>query len=168
MKLRTDLRLLVACLGLAASAAPAVAQPADPDCTPQPVRPPVAVTGPVSTLRLWVVRDPGTRAFGLMCVRSLGPGTGMIFVFPGADHREEFWMKDTLIPLDMVWVSRSGRVTGVAANVPATRVDTPDADIPRRAGQGSYVIELGAGDAARNGLAPGARLDLRAVGSAKE
>jgi uncharacterized protein len=147
--------------------APRVAR-ADDACVPQAVHAPVAVKGPHSTLKLWVVADTATRGRGLMCVRHLDAGTGMIFVFSGGDYEREFWMKDTLIPLDMVWVDHDGRVTGVAAQVPQTTVDTPDELIPRRNGIGTYVIELGAGDAARQGIVVGSHLDVRPAGSAKE
>jgi uncharacterized membrane protein (UPF0127 family) len=72
-------------------------------------------------------------------------------------------MKNTLIPLDMVFVRQDGRVDSVAANVPATTVTTPQDQIPTRTGTGAYVIELNAGEAAADGIVPGATLDLRHV-----
>jgi uncharacterized membrane protein (UPF0127 family) len=98
-----------------------------------------------------------------MCVRVLPPRTGMIFVFSDGDNYRDFWMKNTLIPLDMVFVSKSGKVNDVRANVPSTTVDTPDEKIPHRSGTGTYVIELGAGEAARAGIKPGANLDVSGV-----
>jgi len=53
-----------------------------------------------------------------MCVRALPARTGMIFVFNDGDNYRDFWMKNTLIPLDMVWASKNGRVNDVRANVP--------------------------------------------------
>jgi uncharacterized membrane protein (UPF0127 family) len=129
---------------------------------------PAIVRTPTTELRLRVADDVATRTVGLMCVLALAPQTGMIFVFSGGDVEHNFWMKNTLIPLDMVWVRANGQVTTVAANVPATTVETPDDKIPNRSGRGTYVIELAAGEASRDGIVPGAKLDVSRVGRAKD
>jgi uncharacterized protein len=129
---------------------------------------PVHVRAPAEVLELRVADTVSKREYGLMCVRALPARTGMIFVFPDGDNFRDFWMKNTLIPLDMVFVSKNGLVNDVRANVPATKVDTPDDKIPHRDGTGSYVIELGAGEAARAGITKGAMLDVSAVGTGKE
>ncbi len=72
-------------------------------------------------------------------------------------------MKDTLVPLDMVFVAANGTVRTLYANVPAAPITTPDEDIPRERGWRNYVIELGAGEAARDGIVAGTRLNLRNV-----
>jgi uncharacterized membrane protein (UPF0127 family) len=150
-------------------AAPAIAESSPVACSPQPARgTPVSVRAPSATLLLRVADDSQSRSYGLMCVTALAPQTGMVFLFRGGDYERDFWMKNTLIPLDMIWVTADGRVTTVAAHVPATTVDTPDAQIPHRSGKGSYVIELAAGEAARDGIKPGVRLDLAKVGLAKD
>jgi uncharacterized protein len=118
------------------------------------------------TYRLWVAATENTRRYGLMKRESMPADRGMIFVFR-TQQPLTFWMKDTLIPLDMVWVSARGIVTTVAANVPATTVDTPEAKIPHRNGRGTYVIELAAGEAAHAGIKTGVLLDVSAVGKAK-
>lgn len=144
------------------------ALPAPGTCSPQPDRvPPIAVAAPAATLTLRIANDNDTREYGLMCVLALPEHTGMIFVFNGGDMFHDFWMKNTLIPLDMVWVNARGQVTTVAANVPATTVSTPDEKIPHRNGTGSFVIELAAGEAARAGIKPGVVLDISHAGKAK-
>ena len=91
--------------------------------------------------------------------------TGMIFVFE-QDAPVEFWMKDTLIPLDMVFVAADGTVRNVAANVPVVATNTPDDRIPRRDGTGQFVIELPANEAAADGIKPGTHLSgVRALGT---
>jgi len=111
-------------------------------------------------LALVPVNDENARERGLMCVVSVPLGRGMIFVFGDGDISRGFWMKNTLVGLDMVFVTSAGKVTSVAANVPATPDGTPDDKIGRRAGLGRFVIELGAGDAARHGITAGTHLTL--------
>jgi uncharacterized membrane protein (UPF0127 family) len=163
MRGRARIGLIVAGLALAPGVALAQATPAA--CvTAQTAAPtPVRVRAPAETLELRVADTPSRREYGLMCVRSLPPRTGMIFVFSDGDNYRDFWMKNTLIPLDMVFVAKSGKVNDVRANVPSTTVDTPDEKIPHRSGTGTYVIELGAGEATRAGIKPGVTLDVGGV-----
>ncbi|HEV8021295.1 MAG TPA: DUF192 domain-containing protein [Candidatus Lustribacter sp.] len=156
---------LATVLALALAPAAVAAQPTPAGCVTSQTASavPVRVRAPAETLDLRVADTPSKREYGLMCVRSLPPGTGMIFVFGDGDNYRDFWMKNTLIPLDMVFVAKNGRVNEVRANVPATTVDTPDQRIPHRDGTGSYVIELSAGEAARAGIKHGAVLDVSAV-----
>lgn len=129
---------------------------------PQPVPTPqslpvMRVPAPHARLRVQVARTEPQRERGLMGVRKLAPHTGMLFVFE-TDAPIEFWMKDTLIPLDMVFVGGNGIVRQVFANVPVVPTDTPDNRIPRRDGVAKYVIELPAGEAQSDGIVPGARI----------
>jgi uncharacterized membrane protein (UPF0127 family) len=70
-----------------------------------------------------------------------------------------FWMKDTLIPLDMVFLAPDGTVRKVFARVPVVSPQLPDADIPLEQGSAKFVIELPSGEAAQDGLRPGARVE---------
>jgi uncharacterized membrane protein (UPF0127 family) len=133
-----------------------------PQETANPV--PVHVRAPAATLALRVAADEATREYGLMCVRALPANSGMLFVFDDGDQRRAFWMKNTLIPLDMIFVRKDGTVNNVDANVPATTVDTPAERLTDYYGTGAYVIELGAGGAVRAGIVPGTQLDLSAIG----
>lgn len=98
-----------------------------------------------------------------MNVPSVPAGQGMLFVFPDGDQPREFWMKNTITPLDMVFVNGNGAITSIAAAVPATAPGTSDANIARRSGFGTYVIELASGDAARLGLGTGVHLAIPRV-----
>ncbi len=118
------------------------------------------VRAPLGRLSVVPVTTEQSRARGLMCVVRVPPGKGMIFVFSPPGGPQSFWMKNTLIALDMVFVDADGTVTNVAADVPATPSGTTDDRIARRAGQGLYVIELGAGDAARHHIVSGSRLAI--------
>jgi hypothetical protein len=95
-------------------------------------------------------------------VTDLEPHAGVLFVFAETAPRE-FWMKNTLIPLDMVFLDEKGTVTSIAARVPASTAKTSDLDVARRQGRGKYVIELRAGEAVENGLKPGTQLTLPPV-----
>lgn len=89
------------------------------------------------------------RAKGLMDRRHLDPGRGMLFVFP-EPIEARFWMKDTRIPLDMVFVGPRGTVRQVKAA--AKPMDETIID----GGPGiRFVLEINAGLAARHGIRPG-------------
>jgi uncharacterized protein len=122
---------------------------------------PLQVRAPHATLRLAVAATDTQRERGLMGVPFVPAGQGMIFVFPDTgDQLRAFWMKNTITPLDMVFVKLDGSISSIAANVPATAPGTPDDRVARREGTGRYVIELGAGEAARVGLTPGTRITV--------
>jgi uncharacterized membrane protein (UPF0127 family) len=121
----------------------------------------IAVAAPAAKLTLAVAATESDRELGLMCVTSLAPQHGMIFVF-SSNAQQGFWMKLTLIPLDMIWLSPDGHVTSVAANVPASTLNTNEKSVARRYGQGQYVVELRAGEAASDGIKKGVKLSLPA------
>ncbi len=137
--------------------------PVAPPKTPLPT---IDVAAPAARLRLAVASDERTRAAGLMCVTRLRPQHGMIFVFP-AENAWQFWMKNTLVPLDMIWLTVSGEVTAVAADVPAATRETPEGALARRRGRGIYVIELRANEAAADGIVVGAQVTLPALPAAR-
>ncbi len=117
------------------------------------------VVAPHARLTVAVAATEAQRELGLMCVVALQRHAGMIFLF-ARDDTVEFWMKHTLIPLDMIWLDANGRVTTVAAHVPASTMQTADADVARRSGSGHYVIELNSGEAAKDGIKTGTHLKL--------
>ena len=119
--------------------------------------PTVELRAPRAALSVQVARSREQRERGLMNVRALPPHTGMLFVF-SAESRKSFWMKDTLIDLDMVWLRKDGTVTSVAARVPRSEPTTPDDRVATREGDGAYVLELPAGEAQDDGLRAGARV----------
>jgi len=126
------------------------------------ILPTVVMRAPRADLTLEVARTEPERERGLMNRATLPPHTGMIFVFD-RDAPVEFWMKDTLVPLDMVFVAADGTVRRVFAGVKVVSPSLPDESIPREGGEAKYVIELPAGEAARDGINTGVKLDMRDV-----
>jgi uncharacterized membrane protein (UPF0127 family) len=126
------------------------------------VLPTITVHAPQADLTLEVARTSAQREHGLMDRTTVPPHTGMIFVFD-ADEQVEFWMKDTLAPLDMIFIAADGTVRQVYSNVAVVSPTLSDAQIPREGGYAKYVIELAAGEAAQDGIAAGTKLDLREV-----
>jgi uncharacterized protein len=125
--------------------------------------PTITVHAPRADLTLEVARTPAQREHGLMDRTAVPAHTGMLFVFP-SDGPLQFWMKRTLVPLDMIFIGADGTVRQVSANVAVVSPTLPDAQIPREAGSGAYVIELAAGEAAKDGIVPGLKLDLQGAG----
>ncbi len=96
-----------------------------------------------------IARDDASRSRGLMDRRFMPANHGMLFEF---EHEapEAFWMKDTYIPLDMIFISRAGVVTNIAANAEPLSERTIPSGPPCIA-----VLELNGGAAARIGLKVG-------------
>ena len=104
-----------------------------------------------------VAATPEAQARGLMYRRALADGRGMLFVFP-AEAPHQFWMKNTFIPLDMIFIAADGRIVGIHPN--ATPLSTAPLGVERPS---RYVLEVPGGWAARRGVAPGDRVELRGI-----
>lgn len=102
---------------------------------------------------------PAQRAYGLMYRMSLAPDAGMLFLFDREAPRA-FWMKNTYLPLDIIFLDGKGRIVSIARNT------TPLSETPIRSGAPAMgVLEVNAGTADRLGLADGDRVVFRAFGS---
>ncbi len=100
---------------------------------------------------------PEDQAQGLMFRESLPERHGMLFVFPEtAPHH--FWMKNTMIPLDMIWLDASGRVLFVSADTPPCKADPCATYGPD--GPAQMVLEIAGGKAKAEGVAAGTKLEL--------
>ncbi len=113
--------------------------------------------GARADVALEVATTPEAQARGLMYRRTLADGRGMLFVFP-AEAPHEFWMKNTFIPLDMIFIAADGRIVGIHPN--ATPLSTAPLGVERPS---RYVLEVPGGWAARRGVAPGDRVELRGI-----
>ncbi|TLG72878.1 DUF192 domain-containing protein [Methylocystis sp. B8] len=105
-----------------------------------------------------IADTPKVRARGLMFRKSMPENYGMLFDF-GAERPVSMWMKNTYIPLDMVFIGRNGRVVGVAADTEPLSERIITSPEPAYA-----VLELNAGAARRISLAPGDRVRHRMFG----
>jgi uncharacterized membrane protein (UPF0127 family) len=132
---------------------------ATPTPVPTPSGPHVVMpSGAIYEVEL--ARTPEEQARGLMFRESLRDHAGMIFLFsqePAIPHH--FWMKNTMIPLDMIWIEANGKVAFISANTPPCKADPcpmygPDTPIP-------IVLEIAAGMAAKEGVTVGSEIRVR-------
>jgi uncharacterized protein len=99
------------------------------------------------------------RTTGLMFRNNLESDRGMLFVFPEMGYWT-FWMKNTLIPLDIIWLDDFQRILHVESRVPiCTKIDD---SCPRYSArrESQYVLEIKAGMAEQLGIEPGKRLKV--------
>jgi uncharacterized protein len=135
------------CLGLAVLALPGTVL-AEAACAPD--RLDLKMPDGRESFAVEVADDAAERSQGLMFRADLQTASGMLFVYESARHAN-FWMKNTLIPLDMIFADTTGTVTRVHANaIPGdlTQID---------GGEGvRFVLEINGGLAGKLGIAPGA------------
>ncbi len=126
-----------------------------------PVEPLQIVThdGRVHRFRVEIADTYASRERGLMFRKSLGPDAGMLFDFK-TEQPVAFWMKNTLIPLDMVFIDARGTVVNVAANAKPMS----EANIPSD-GPVLGVLEIRGGRAAEIGVQAGDKVRERIFGN---
>jgi uncharacterized membrane protein (UPF0127 family) len=104
-----------------------------------------------------IANTPDQRSLGLMYRKELGAEAGMLFVFDEPDHLM-FWMKNTVLPLDMIFIRDDRHVLGVVKNaVPYT---TTSRGVP---GESRYVLEVNAGFSDRHGIADGDAVSFEGI-----
>jgi uncharacterized protein len=113
------------------------------------------VEGAALRVRVEFALTDETRQRGLMFRNQLDADAGMLFVFPPPPRHQVFWMRNTLIPLDMIFIDGALRVVGVAEQA------QPLTETPRQvAGESQYVLEVNGGFARQTGIGPGARIEI--------
>jgi uncharacterized protein len=151
------------CIEPSIEPAPPAAQPAS-ICPHDPEeKPPTLKRGKIKvpeakgapTIDVEIASTPASEERGLMYRTKLGAEQGMIFVWP-SEHIRTFWMHNTCLPLDMLFVAKDGTVVGLLEQVPTLN------DRPRQVScPAAYVLEVNAGWSRRHGVKPGMKLDLK-------
>jgi hypothetical protein len=102
-------------------------------------------------VRVELARTRAQRERGLMFRRELAPDAGMLFIFPDESfHR--FWMKNTWIPLELIFLNSPKEIVGIVARARPESLDQLSVDRPAR-----FVLEVNAGFSEAQGLAAGDR-----------
>ena len=107
--------------------------------------------------RVELALTPADQNRGLMFRQSLGADEGMLFVFE-QQSVHTFWMKNTLIPLDMLFIDKDRRVVGIVENA------EPQTETGRSVGKpAQYVLEIGGGLSGKLGIRAGQVVEFQGV-----
>lgn len=109
------------------------------------------------TIQVELMLNDAHRARGLMYRQSLADDSGMLFAWRDADYRS-FWMRDTCIPLDMLFIDGDGFIAGIVENVPPLNDRGRGIDCPV-----NYVLEVNAGFSRKYGILPGQKLKIEGM-----
>jgi uncharacterized membrane protein (UPF0127 family) len=96
-----------------------------------------------------IADTPAKREMGLQYRRDLAPHRGMIFLFP-AEEQLSFWMQNTPIALDMIFISADKKIVGIVENATPFSLDSRSVD-----GKSQYVLEINGGLSRRYGFEAG-------------
>lgn len=137
----------------------------DPKCPADPETPPKLRTGKVvfeavadKQVTVEIAERGEARMRGLMYRKDMGEDAGMIFVFQGPKEEHTFWMKNTCIPLDMLFIDDDGTIVGIEENTPTLTEQTFSVGCKSR-----YVLELNAGWTRKHGVKAGQKVKLDGI-----
>jgi uncharacterized membrane protein (UPF0127 family) len=105
-----------------------------------------------------VAATEDARTRGLMWRTELAEGKGMLFAFRDVSVKN-FWMKNTLIALDMAFISADGTVVGIVSNAEPRTLTSRSVAAPSK-----YVLEVPGGWMDKIGVSPGSKVELQGVG----
>jgi uncharacterized membrane protein (UPF0127 family) len=106
------------------------------------------------TLSVEIAQSDSEHARGLMYRTHLPENDGMIFAWP-TEQRRAFWMRNTCLPLDMLFITRHKIIAGILEQVPVLNEEPRTVPCPA-----AYVLEVNAGWTRRHGIKPGTRIAL--------
>lgn len=113
-----------------------------------------SASGPIA-VSLEVVATPPLIQRGLMHRRHLAPDRGMLFVF-SSERVRSFWMKNTLIPLDMLFVKKDMTIAGIERDTVPLSLESRSVGIATQ-----YVIEVNGGWTAKHGIEAGSQVTFK-------
>jgi uncharacterized protein len=135
---RCGLFFLIALMAMSATA-----------CEAQPRVTILTQSGREVVFQVEVADTPAKRTMGLQYRKRLGTDRGMIFLFP-SEAPQAFWMKNTPIPLDMIFINRERRIVGIVEQTVPFSLDSRSVAAPSQ-----FVLEINGGLAKRHGLQAG-------------
>jgi uncharacterized membrane protein (UPF0127 family) len=106
------------------------------------------------TLKVEMARAPSEHERGLMFRTKMADNEGMLFEWPSEAQRV-FWMRNTCIPLDMLFIDKNGVVTGIQEQVPTLNEAPRTVPCPA-----AYVLEVNAGWCRKHGIEPGMHMKV--------
>lgn len=105
---------------------------------------------------------PSQQILGLMFRRQLKEGSGMLFIF-NEEEKRTFWMKNTYIPLDIIFISANKKINRIFHGVEPYNEKMKDFEIPRVSSYAKYVLEVSSGTAIKNNLKEGDRIKISLI-----
>lgn len=152
--------LLPACLTSGGDGGSSVSATASPDPGAPQMLPLEDARLASTALKIMITRSEAEKATGLMFRREMDPNEGMLFVYDRPQVMV-FWMKNTILPLDLVLFGSDLRMTEVIEGM-KPGIGIPDELQPRYVSRGpaQYALELNAGSASRLGLKVGDQLEI--------
>ena len=115
--------------------------------------------GGVHRVDVEVAATPETRTRGLMWRKELPAGQGMLFIFPDEDV-QSFWMRNTLISLDMLFINSEGRIVGIVERAEPRTLTSRSVGVP-----GRYVLEVPGGWCQSQGITRGGTVEFQGLES---
>lgn len=110
-------------------------------------------TGETHRFTVEIADTPSKQAQGLMDRHEMATDHGMLFYFPYTQPLS-FWMKNTYIPLDMIFIDEKGKIVSIAENTePLSRMPIPSKGLARA------TLEINGGESQKRGIKPGDRVE---------
>ncbi|RJR26910.1 DUF192 domain-containing protein [candidate division WWE3 bacterium] len=104
-----------------------------------------------------IANTPEKRSRGLMFIQNLPENEGMLFIFEAEGHHS-FWMKNTVIPLDIIWLDREFSIVDISSETPPCKESNCPTYSPVK--PALYVLELNGGWTLRNNLKIGDKISI--------
>ncbi len=113
-------------------------------------------------IKAYTATSDSEKQQGLSGRKSLGQNEGMLFDYNQNPETVLFWMKDMLIPIDIIWV-KDGKISKIDSNLPIPKPATSDYDLLQYSSKGSinYVLEVNAGFSELHNIKAGDRVEIR-------